>query len=288
VLAGDRSNAMQVKDLMTRAVEERVPPPDSQRAPARLETPDSVTSTPERAIVAGFIASAAMLLAFAVAYAAARIAAAGLLAGRPGGASFIDVLGQWFYGLTDNALIDATRPNGGIALAVYFVGGLAWAVLYAYVGRPLLSGPEWRRGLVFAIVPWLFSLLVFLPLIGGGPLGLSLGAGPLPIVGNLILHAVYGLTLAAVYGPLWSVIPDFDSSVPTLADVRANHGAQVGIAAGLLIGLLAGAAIGLALSRTSAIELDTTAAMLAGALFAGTAGALTGSFLGLSEIRPRA
>lgn len=64
---------------------------------------------------------------------------------------------------------------------------------------------------MFSLIPWAFSLVVFLPLVGGGFLGLGLGAGPLPILGNLLLHAVYGVTLGSVLG-LEDVAPDVSSS----------------------------------------------------------------------------
>ena len=34
---------------------------------------------------------------------------------------------------------------------------------------------------------------------GGGLLGMNIGAGPLPILGNLILHLVYGAVLGSAY-----------------------------------------------------------------------------------------
>ena len=42
-------------------------------------------------------------------------------------------------------------------------------------------------------------MIIFLPLAGGGLLGLGLGAGPLPILGNLLVHLVYGVTLGFLY-----------------------------------------------------------------------------------------
>jgi hypothetical protein len=141
------------------------------------------------AILAGFIASAAMLLAFTVAYGVAAL----LASAAP--------LGPWWRGLTTSVLLDLDGPSLYAAATVYFAGGLAWALLYAAVFEPRLGGSTWRRGLLFSLVPGLCSLLVVLPLLGGGLLGLGLGAGPVPLLGNLALHAVYGLVLAAMYGP---------------------------------------------------------------------------------------
>lgn len=242
-----------------------------------------------RAVLSGFIASATMLFAFAIAYTVAALLAVSLddSAGGP--------LREWFQGLTSNVLIDLARPNLYTALATYFTGGLVWALLYAYVFHARLRGPAWRRGLVFALVPWLFSLGVFLPLIGGGFLGLALGAGPLPIIGNLILHAVYGATLGEVYGPLWDVSPDGVRGAAADVDLLANRHAASGAATGLLLGLAAGGVVGLAASSASLVIgggtlLGPSPAVLplATAILGGALGALAGSYVGLSPAAPRA
>src|SRR5262249_21954888 len=142
------------------------------------------------ALLAGFVASVAMVIAFAAAFVAALV-----LSGVP-----VPVLAGWFAGLTHNQLIDVAAPNLYAATAIFFAGGLLWALLYALVLEPRLHGPAWRRGIEFAVLPWLVSLLIFIPLLGGGFLGLSLGAGPLPIIGNLILHVLYGAVLGVVWG----------------------------------------------------------------------------------------
>ena len=71
---------------------------------------------------------------------------------------------------------------------------LLLALVYARYVEPRLSGASWWRDAVRAH-PWLLSLIIFLPLMGGGLLGMNIGAGPLPILGNLILHLVYGAVL---------------------------------------------------------------------------------------------
>src|SRR6266851_4958495 len=136
-----------------------------------------------------------MVLAFAIAYAAA------LVLGRLP----VPILAGWFQGLTNNTLIDTAGPNLYAAAAIFFVGGVIWALLYGLVFEPRLHGSGWMRGLRFALIPWLFSLVIFLPIVGGGFLGMGLGAGPLPILGNLVLHAVYGVILGAVFGTAESV-----------------------------------------------------------------------------------
>src|SRR3981081_3896048 len=145
----------------------------------------SAASALALALLAGFVASVGMVLAFGVAFAAA------LVLGRLP----VPILSDWFRGLTNNALIDTAGPNLYAATAIFFFGGLLWSMLYGLVFEPRLSGAYWERGVKYALIPWLFSLVIFMPLVGGGLLGMGLGAGPLPVLGNLILHAVWGAIL---------------------------------------------------------------------------------------------
>lgn len=218
------------------------------------------------ALLAGFIASVAMVLAFAVAYVAA------LLLSRLS----IPVLADWFRGLTSNQLIDVAAPNLYAATAVFFLGGMVWALLYAFLFDRSLTGSPWQRGAKFALVPWLFSLLIFMPLVGGGLLGLALGAGPLPLVGNLILHGIYGAVLGAVWGSAESVIDlprreaySEDLQAGRLSEIGAARGIGVGVALGLVLGLFGAAVVPHGPMNPLAIII---AIALSGAAFGGFAG----------------
>jgi len=185
------------------------------------------------ALLAGFIASVAMIMAFAIAFVAALALSRAAL----------PILADWFRGLTRNQLIDIAGPNLYAATAVFFIGGLLWAVLFALVFDPRLHGPAWQRGVVFSIVPWLFSLVVFMPLIGGGLLGFNLGAGPLPILGNLILHLVYGAILGTVWGSA-ETLPDDPRRQPDAEDLEVSRLFELGAARGMGIGLALGVLLG--------------------------------------------
>src|SRR5205823_2777179 len=87
-------------------------------------------STVTLALLAGFVASLAMVLAFAIAFAAA------LVLGRLP----VPILASWFQGLTNNPLIDTAGPNLYAATAIFFIGGLIWALLYGLVFEPRLRG----------------------------------------------------------------------------------------------------------------------------------------------------
>jgi len=190
-------------------------------------------STLALALLAGFVASVAMVLAFAIAFAAA------LVFGRLP----VPILASWFQGLTNNPLIDTAGPNLYAATAVFFVGGLIWALIYGLFFEPRLRGSGWLRGVRFALIPWIISLVVFMPLVGGGILGINLGAGPLPIVGNLVLHVVYGAILGAVYGTAESVF-DRPLHQGRSEDLLAGRIAELGAARGLGIGLALGVVVG--------------------------------------------
>jgi hypothetical protein len=227
-----------------------------------------------RALLAGFLASVAMVVAFTLAFVAALV-----LGSLP-----LSPLSEWCRGLTGNALIDLARPSLFAAMSVFVTGGLLWALLYALVAEPRLKGESWERGVLFALVPWLFSLAVFLPLMGGGFLGLSLGAGPLPIIGNAILHLVYGVVLGVVFGPVGDSVLDDPRHAAAGDDVWAGPSSEIGAARGLLIGLGLGIVVGVLsmsfLSSAQALHLNALAVVvpvaLIGAAFGGMVGALSG------------
>src|SRR5262249_37338137 len=155
-----------------------------------------------RSIISGFIATVMMLFAYMIAYGLAVLLSGVQLVNRPGSSTFAG----WFHNLVNNPVVDLAKTNLYAALAVYLAGGLIWAAIYAYFVEPRLSGPSWVQGVVFSIIPFLVSIFVLLPLLRGGVLGLGLGAGPLPIIGNALLHIVYGATLGLVYGPYGDMI----------------------------------------------------------------------------------
>jgi hypothetical protein len=242
----------------------------------RVEPPARMTSVAvalSRSLLAGFLASVAMVVAFSLAFVLALA-----LSRLP-----LAALSDWCRGLTSNALIDMAKPNLYTALGVYFLGGLLWALLYGLFVDSRLSGESWARGVKFAVIPWAFSLVVFLPLVGGGFFGLSLGAGPLPIVGNAILHVVYGAVLGTVYGPIGDSVLDRPRHSATGEEIVEGPSSEIGAARGLLIGLGVGVVIGLlsvaALSETQVLHLNPLSLVvpvaLIGAAFGGLVGSLT-------------
>jgi len=248
-----------------------------------LDLPHPRSAKLVHAFLAGFIASLALLIVFALAYALALIMAGALPTDR----TVLSTIGDWFRGLTHDPLLDRALPNPFVAVGLFTVGGIAWALLYAAIFEQRLTGPDWHRGLVFGVVPWLFSLGVFMPLIGGGFFGLALGAGPLPIVGNLVLHAVYGVVLARLYGPFGEML-DSEQQLPSEAQKAAlaccESAAVRGLAVGVLLGgLLGGTVLLIASEKGGAPFLGMhplgvlLEAILSGASVGASAGALVGT-----------
>jgi len=238
------------------------------------------------AILSGFIATICMGLVLLVGFVLASNA----------GSSSGSFIAQWFYGLSHNRITNTTQNYLFVAAALYLTFGLVWAIVYAYVFEPLLRGPGWLEGLLFSLLPFLLSIVVFLPSLGGGFFGSTLNAGPLPVIGNFILHAAYGMVLGSVYNQ--SIHSGFDeedegASHGELHQRAAMQGAERNGAIGILIGLAAGAILGSILGQsvypTKAIDAGANLITgsgelsLAGAVLGASLGALIGSMLGLSS-----
>ncbi len=253
---------------------------DEPRGEAVREQPLSHEWLPH-ALLVGFLASLIMLFGFVIAYGLAALLAVVLPVDQPG----VALLRDWLYALTHNPVIDLGRDNFYLALAAYLVGGLFWAVLYAGVVAPRLPGPHWQRGLWFSLLPAVVSLVVVLPLLGGGLLGFDLGAGPLPLLGNLLLHAIYGIALGVLYGPAGYLSAE-DWRPTTAEERRVLVSAERVAAIGALVGGLLGVATGLLLLAVGLGAIVLPQAPVAGILLvtigSGIAlGALAGSLAGL-------
>ncbi len=240
-----------------------------------------------RSIISGFIATVTMAILFFVAYGLARIAVQVQLSPNRGASEFT----QWLNALTNNQVLDVAASSLYLAAAVHLVVGVVWAVAYGYWFEPRLGGSDWLKGMTFAIIPWLLSLVVFLPLVGGGFFGAAIGAGPLPTIGNLILHLAYGATLGAIYGPLGDIPADELSRVAPADGIDVMTHYEQTAARGIVIGAVAGAIVGIAAAVIAGMDpsqnplgappiMAVPVAMAAGAVLGG----LWGSIAGLSGV----
>ena len=245
------------------------------------------------AIIAGFVAIGASTGALMVAYVLANGAAD----------SQGDVLRRWLWQLTHNRVVEFSSGSPAYALALHVVLGIVWAILYARLidGNRALrwwigDGPGWSRGMRFALLPWIVSLLVLLPAAAINMLDWVLSAGPLVPLGNLILHLIYGFTLGQLY--------DASSDEPAVAadlayeeplQRRAVEHSQDFGAAGILVGGVVGAAVGIGMAIILPPVLPNvdfggwSAALAVGGILAGGAvGGVVGSFAGLPQTPPEA
>ncbi|HZS88587.1 MAG TPA: hypothetical protein VFE42_14025 [Chloroflexota bacterium] len=172
-----------------------------------------------RAIAAGALASLVDLLLLLIAYSFA--AATG--SNRPGAGT----IANWLYHLTNNRMTNlVTDINLVRAVGLHLAAGMIWALVYAVLVEPRLTGPGWRKGLIFASVPCLISLFILLPLLGAGVFGADLGTGPLAGLGIIFLHAVYGFIMGEFYEPAVSgaVAAGFLASILSLLVMMAAYG----------------------------------------------------------------
>jgi hypothetical protein len=234
-----------------------------------------------RALVSGFIATIAMLCALLVSFALIT-----LLTSRPpatAASASTTAFYEALHALTHNAVVDLTRNNLYAAIGLHLAIGLVWAVVYAYFAEARLPGTAWQRGVLFSLLPWVLSVTVFLPLVGGGFFGLAMGADALPVIGNLLLHLIYGAVLGLVYGPFGDIV--FDEDGASEAELRAMAGADrsaaIGLLGGGIVGLIAGgvgAAILQSQPQATFGGLSPLALFVGTTLLAGSFGGLIGSF----------
>jgi hypothetical protein len=180
-------------------------------------------------VLAGFLGTFAMTVVLLAAY--------GLASGI--GSADGGAIQRWSWALVNNPVAERTADGVVLAIGANLAMGLLLALVYARYAEPRLHGPSWWRGMQFSLVPWLLSLVVFLPLMGGGVLGMDVGAGPLPILGNLILHLVYGAVLGISYAEATEDWLD-DTDIDRGNAAAAERGAAVGLIAGLIPGFVVG------------------------------------------------
>lgn len=247
------------------------PPPGPGNQRALSLSVESVASV----AVAGFIATSAMSVVLVAAYGVAA-----LFGSQDPNASFVL---QWMWGLANNTLTERTQNLLPVALGVHFLSGIIWAFAYASFAEPRLKGPGWRRGALFSLAPGALSVVIFLPLVGGGMLGFGFDAGPLPVLGNFFVHLIYGVVLGQVYAPWGRRVLDGkgDSGNPEESRLVAQEERVVAI--GMAVGLLAGALIAGLASAFDVVGYRFSTAALLGAVGGSLIGAFFASFLGFSQ-----
>jgi hypothetical protein len=235
---------------------------------------DVAASEPQRtdwlraSLLSGFVATFALTATVALGYAIAKG-----IGNRDG-----NTIERWFYGLTDNKLTDDISDRFLLVMLANLVFGLAWSLAYGRLVASNSRNSGWRSGAMFSIIPWILSVTVFFPIAGAGFLGNDLDAGPMPVIGNLIIHLMFGAVLGSMYAIDMETGLD-GSSGDSYAAATAERGAAIGIAAGGVVGAIGG--------WFMADQFDSLASQpviaLAGALSAAAIGALVGSLVGMAD-----
>lgn len=246
----------------------RVPPTHTQPDTSR-EHGERLEGWLRDSAISGFFATFAFSVVLAAAYGAAR--AIGEETGNQ--------LQRWAWNLTHNPVVQSTENGITLAIALNLAAGIFFALVYGRFFEPLVHLSPMVKGALFSLIPFLLSITVFFPVMDGGFLGADINAGPLPILGNLVVHLVYGAVLGWMYGiPLESGIDD------TPLDRAANEGAERGAARGVPIGAVFGAIVGFAIQPTVDDLTNTLLTVIIGAVSGGAVGLLVGSLMGLGEL----
>jgi hypothetical protein len=239
-------------------------------------TEQSSTTSPREdwlrtGVLAGFLATFVMTLALLAAYG---------LASAIGDASG-NFLQRWCWALVHNPVAQRTADFVMLSIGANLAMGLVLALAYSRFVEPMLEGPGWWKGMRFSLIPWLLSLIIFLPLMGGGIFGIDVGAGPLPILGNLILHLIYGAVLGETYA---DPVADWldDTAVDREHSAAAERGAAIGVAIGLPAGFVIGWLFAPGVSQLASRPESAFGVALIGA----AVGLAIGSFAGMGRTRP--
>jgi hypothetical protein len=230
------------------------------------------------AVISGFVATTAMAVTALIAYGVA------LSLGRADG----NLFQHWLYALTHNPVTATVRSSLLIAVGLDLAAGIIWALIFAADANDrLIAFPGWLRGIIFALPPAVLSLIVFLPLVGGGVFGIKIGAGPLPVIGNIVLHLVYGAVLGGMF-VLDGSIDHVGKNDPAMQATLRQ--AETGAGWGVVLGAVAGGGgtliVTLLIATHSAANL--AGAMIGGAVVGAALGVVFGSMAGMMDAPARA
>jgi hypothetical protein len=92
-------------------------------------------------------------------------------------------------------------PGGAFQTGFHIAVGLTMALFYAFALEPVLRGPSWLRGLLYAVAVWLANALIVLLTTGDG----IAGSRRLTVAGMAwfaAAHTLFFVTLAILYAQL--------------------------------------------------------------------------------------
>jgi hypothetical protein len=101
------------------------------------------------------------------------------------------------------SILPASPPVGWVLH--FFVGTVVWGIGFAVL-HDFMHGPDWQRGLLFALGAWIVIITGAAVLILAGVIAMELT--PVMIVATLVVHVLYGVALGLVYGWLLEGSPN--------------------------------------------------------------------------------
>ena len=135
-----------------------------------------------RGFIAGFVATAG-------------VSGLMLLQRASGLAGDVDLIGDLSYLAADLGF----PTSAAIGWLLHFATGvLLWGGLFAIIRENLPTAPA-LAGALFGTLAWIAMILVFLPLTGKSVFASGMGGEAAFL--TFVFHLVFGLLLAAVYGP---------------------------------------------------------------------------------------
>jgi hypothetical protein len=87
-------------------------------------------------------------------------------------------------------------------------GVIIFPHIYAYALYPILPGPPWLKGMSFGVGLWLFLELLVMPMVGAGVFSIHTAHTLYNVMGALVVHLLYGVTLGAVAGYVRVILPE--------------------------------------------------------------------------------
>lgn len=215
-------------------------------------------------LLSGFVATIGLTVALGAAYGVAS-----WLGDATG-----NQLERWLYGLSHNRITERADDSLVLAIGLNLLAGLVFAVVYGLIEHRIPLRRGWQKGMAFSLLLFLLSITVFFPIMGVGLFGSDLDAGPLAILGNLVLHLIYGASLGAVYAV------DLDAWLDdTLEDHVSALAMQRSTSYGILFGAVAGAFIGFAVRDQFEGVIMNDLSIVLGALVGASFGGLIGSMM---------
>jgi hypothetical protein len=109
--------------------------------------------------------------------------------------------------------------TGAFQTGFHIVVGLAMALFYALVLEPVLPGPSWLRGLIYAVAVWLANAAIVLPATGEG----FAGSRHLTLAGMVwfaAAHTLFFVVLAVLYERLRGERASRDASMKSVIDAE--------------------------------------------------------------------